>query len=54
MPGGCYLKVQICLFFKWCKQTSFANTVFLSPGLVTKAEELPHLKGVDQSCKYAF
>lgn len=50
----CCLKAQICLFFKWYKQPFFANIVFLSPGLVTKTEELPNMKGVNQRFKYAF
>lgn len=45
----CYSKAQICLFFKWHKQPSFANIIFLSPGLVTKAEELFNMKDVDQA-----
>lgn len=43
----CYLKVQICLFFKWRKQSSFANTIFLSPGVVTKAKKLFNIKDVE-------
>ena len=50
----CCLKAQICLFFKWYKQPFFANIVFLSPGLATKTEELPNMKGVNQRFKYAF
>lgn len=41
------MKAQVCLFFKWCKQPSFANIIVVSPGVVTKAEELFNKKGVE-------